>query len=235
MDAFSFYPFVLKKTTLSEDKLQEILLQALEKHVSKEEWATLTQAFDSCASQDISSSVEWAFPSTQEVRTISQETTMNRFEERKDFPASTQLISEEETRAQAKTVLDSPRPPSFLSRSLAIEERYELLETLGEGGMGVVQRVRDRVLGREVALKQIKVKKSVQLTETQQQLLWRLHREASIMAILEHPHIVPLYDLERQGQGDLCFTMRKIEGETLRQIFNRKGERSEKLFFLGIF
>lgn len=100
-------------------------------------------------------------------------------------------------------------------------ERYHVLETLGEGGMGVVQLVEDSFLGRKVALKKIKEPHHKKLSSKQQILLWRLKKEASITAKLEHPNIVPLYDLQQGLYGELQFTMRKIEGETLKSILKR--------------
>jgi tetratricopeptide (TPR) repeat protein/serine/threonine protein kinase len=123
------------------------------------------------------------------------------------------------------------------------EERYEVLKTLGEGGMGVVQLVKDNLLGREVALKKVKLQKSQikDLSKQQKMMLWRLNKEAAITAILEHPNIIPLYEMQqhpltlRQGsgqadsgsEGELCFTMRKVEGQTLRAILKQKQQGSE--------
>ncbi|MEK7486141.1 MAG: tetratricopeptide repeat protein [Planctomycetota bacterium] len=104
------------------------------------------------------------------------------------------------------------------------KERYEVLETLGEGGMGVVQRVLDHFLEREVALKKIKSSsgKTNRLSETQQWMKWRLRTEVSIMACLEHPNIVPLYDMQQTEKGEVFFTMRKIGGKTLSRLLEEK-------------
>jgi serine/threonine protein kinase len=121
------------------------------------------------------------------------------------------------TRLQAQ-----PLELEILDRSSALKHfsadlRYLTLHSLGEGGMGVVERALDSVLGREVALKRIKTGKKnfEQLNSKQKVLLWRLKREAEIMAFLEHPQIVPLYDMQLKSNGELYFTMRKIEGEPL--------------------
>lgn len=100
-------------------------------------------------------------------------------------------------------------------------DRYQILSTLGEGGMGIVQNVQDCVLGREVALKTIRSnlwELSRFSSKNQNHLLWRFTQEASIMAQLEHPNIVPLYDLQKNERGDFYFTMRKIEGKTLETL-----------------
>jgi serine/threonine protein kinase len=81
---------------------------------------------------------------------------------------------------------------------LDFQKRYKVLSTLGEGGMSVVQEVYDRLLGREVALKRVKLNPEGQRNKTQQMLLWRLNQEAEITAILEHPNIVPLYECNKE-------------------------------------
>ncbi|MEK7487220.1 MAG: protein kinase, partial [Planctomycetota bacterium] len=71
-----------------------------------------------------------------------------------------------------------------------------------------------------------------------QGLLWRFQREASISAMLEHPNIVPLHDVQKQSNGEMFFTMRKIEGKTLREILGRKRQNSqeyEEVELLSIF
>jgi tetratricopeptide (TPR) repeat protein/tRNA A-37 threonylcarbamoyl transferase component Bud32 len=115
---------------------------------------------------------------------------------------------------------------SFLWHSPQPLQRYEILETLGQGGMGVVQRVKDCILGREVALKRIRLEKGVSTSNQQHHwMLWRLKREAMITATLEHPHIVPLYEYQQEEvAGDLCFTMRRIEGKTLHYLLKKRQE-----------
>src|SRR5688500_16094967 len=68
-------------------------------------------------------------------------------------------------------------------------ERYKVLSRLGKGGMGEVMAVRDDVVGREVALKRIR------RTDPSDRLIARFLREATVQGRLEHPSIVPLYDI----------------------------------------
>ena len=72
--------------------------------------------------------------------------------------------------------------------------RYEILEELGRGGFGIVYRARDSVLGRYVALKVL----HSQLT-VDPGFIGRFEQEARLAAQLEHPNLVPVYDL---GQED---------------------------------
>ncbi|MEK7484523.1 MAG: serine/threonine-protein kinase, partial [Planctomycetota bacterium] len=106
-------------------------------------------------------------------------------------------------------------------------ERYQILETLGAGAMGVVHRVQDRLLGREVALKKINCQNSSkENTKKQEALLWRLNQEACILSRLEHPNITPLYEMQLLGSGEIQFTMRKVDGKTLRNLLKEKKEQN---------
>lgn len=104
------------------------------------------------------------------------------------------------------------------------ENRYERIKTLGEGGMGLVELARDSILKREVALKTIKLGtlERYRSHKKQQMMLWRLNKEAEITALLEHPNIVPLYDLQKKKNGEIYFTMRKVQGETLSNLLSKK-------------
>ena len=89
-------------------------------------------------------------------------------------------------------------------------KRYETIQTLGQGGMGLVELVKDTVLQRQVAMKSIKANH-----RNDQKLCRRFIREALITGGLEHPNIVPIYDLSTDS---FYFTMRQIKGQTFREI-----------------
>jgi len=86
---------------------------------------------------------------------------------------------------------------------------YEILSSLGAGGMGEVYRAADRTLGRDVALKVLP-----ESMAHDPELLDRFRREARAVAALNHPHIVTIYSVE-QSDGVHFLTMELIEGTPL--------------------
>ncbi len=99
---------------------------------------------------------------------------------------------------------------------LALTERYEFVATLGEGGMAFVSRMRDRKLGRDVALKVLKP------ALTQTLAAERFLREVNVTATLQHPHILPLFD-SGEVEGTPWYAMPYVAGESLRQRLEREG------------
>jgi hypothetical protein len=87
--------------------------------------------------------------------------------------------------------------------------RYEIVERLGQGGMGTVYRAHDRELGRDVALKVLNLADPAGWTVA------RLRREARILASLEHPGLVPVHDLGTLPDGRLYYVMRLVRGQRL--------------------
>lgn len=90
--------------------------------------------------------------------------------------------------------------------------RYELLGTLGTGGMGVVHLARDPVLGREVALKVMRP--DLFLASGGSDLRRRFDREARVLARLSHPNVVAVYDA---GEADeaVFIAMEYVDGAPL--------------------
>jgi serine/threonine protein kinase/formylglycine-generating enzyme required for sulfatase activity len=95
---------------------------------------------------------------------------------------------------------------------LSGDGRYELQGMLGRGGSGEVHRVLDRKLNRVVALKLIREEYSADA-----QMINRFTREAQVISQLEHPSIIPIYDLGRADSGRWYLTMKEVHGRTLRE------------------
>lgn len=92
-------------------------------------------------------------------------------------------------------------------------QRYEPRSVLGKGGMGEVKLCKDVVVGREVALKSL-----LPGLVADDGIRTRFLREAQIQGQLEHPAIVPVYDLSRDADGTPFFTMKRLRGRTLEDI-----------------
>jgi len=108
---------------------------------------------------------------------------------------------------------DDMAAPKLISR------RYEVLELLGQGGMGTVYKVRHTALGSISALK-------VLPPELMQdpEMVTRFYREARIMANLSHPSIVRVLDIDQDDTLDFhYFVMEHVEGQTLKQYVEKKG------------
>ncbi len=104
--------------------------------------------------------------------------------------------------------------PDTSHDDLALGLRYSLGDKLGEGGMGIVHACRDRRIGRDVALKMVRAEHAAR-----GDLVARFLREACVQGQLEHPAIVPVYDMGRDPDGTVYFTMKRLRGATFEQIF----------------
>jgi serine/threonine-protein kinase len=88
---------------------------------------------------------------------------------------------------------------------------YELLEPIGRGGMGIVYKARQRSANRLVALKTMRADR----TESEDRARFKIEAEAA--ARLDHPNIVPVYDVG-ECDSQLYFSMKLIEGQTLAKL-----------------
>lgn len=98
-----------------------------------------------------------------------------------------------------------------------LDNRYEILERIGTGGMAVVFKGRDHRLNRLVAIKILKddLAKDAEFRR-------RFHDESQAVAMLSHPNIMAVYDVSRSEQVEYI-VMELIDGITLKQYMQRKG------------
>ena len=90
---------------------------------------------------------------------------------------------------------------------------YEILEEIGRGGMGVIYRARQRHSRRIVALKRV-----VSYHADSHDTLARFRREAEAAASLDHPNILPIYEVSETQDGVPYFSMKYAPGGTLQAI-----------------
>jgi eukaryotic-like serine/threonine-protein kinase len=99
-----------------------------------------------------------------------------------------------------------------------IDQRYELRNLVGSGGMAEVYLARDEVLGREVALKLLKDRYA-----ENGEFVERFKREAKSAAILSSPYIVPIFDRGETEDGTYYITMEYLPGGTLKDRITDTG------------
>ncbi len=105
--------------------------------------------------------------------------------------------------------------PQVIGKVLA--NRYEILARVGEGGMAVVYRARDTLLGRMVAVKVLHPQYANDV-----EFIERFRREAQNAASLSHPNVVNIYDVGRDGDTHYI-VMEYVEGRNLKEIIRQEG------------
>src|SRR3954469_2659561 len=108
--------------------------------------------------------------------------------------------------AHAATIIPSWGATAFASLP---DPGYQVGALIGRGGMGEVVVAQDQRIGREVAVKRIRAKAPTH------DAVDRFLREARIQARLDHPAIVPVYELGTDADGRPYFTMKRLAGVTL--------------------
>lgn len=103
-----------------------------------------------------------------------------------------------------------------------IDERFDVIETLGKGGMGTVYKVRDRETNSVFALKLLH-----QNLRSDPSVLKRFEQEARAAEELDHPNLVPTYAHGVTNDGEPYLLIEYVEGETLAQVLEREGALEE--------
>src|ERR671922_2927862 len=111
-----------------------------------------------------------------------------------------------------------PVAADWLQPGAKLGDRYEILELLGEGGMGTVYKARDTELDRLIALKVIRPDLA-----RNPSILQRFKQELVLARQVTHRNVVRIYDLG-EAEGLKFITMEYIEGEDLRSLLRREGK-----------
>ncbi len=107
---------------------------------------------------------------------------------------------------------------------------YQVLSSIGKGGMGEVFLAYDTLCGRRIALKRIRP----DLLDFKQ-INYRFLKEAHITCQLTHPSIIPIYAIHKEGK-EVYYTMPFVQGETLKEILKKtkaQVRKGEKLDYIG--
>ncbi len=101
-----------------------------------------------------------------------------------------------------------------------LDNRYQILEELGQGGFAIVHRGLDTALNRQVALKELRP-----MLLQDESWVSNFRREARTIAQLDHPHIVSIYDIHETDQH-MFIVMRLVQGPSLESLLNEHGRLS---------
>lgn len=105
----------------------------------------------------------------------------------------------------------------MLVKGQKINDRYEIVKTIGEGGMANVYLANDIILNRKVAVKVLRGDLA-----TDEKFIRRFQREAMSVSNLSHPNIVEVYDVGEED-GNYYIVMEYIEGKTLKKLIQKRG------------
>ncbi len=140
---------------------------------------------------------------TKQGQTIRQRETITGF--RSSLPVKSRYVREKRKAGS--------EPP----KSLAEVPDYELLDIIGEGGMGVVYAAHQSSIARTVAVKMLKP--SAKIREEQRD---KFISEAVVTGELDHPNIVPIYDLGSNDEGALFYSMKRVRGTPWDKAIHQK-------------
>jgi serine/threonine-protein kinase len=135
--------------------------------------------------------------------------------------------TQDDERGSAVIKPSSPEMPPLADRG----DRYQLFGEIARGGMGAILKGRDADLGRDLAVKVL-----LEAHTAKPDLLRRFVEEAQIGGQLQHPGIVPVYELGTFADRRPYFTMKLVKGRTLASLLAERASPGGDLpRFLGIF
>ena len=100
----------------------------------------------------------------------------------------------------------------MINKGQKINERYEIIKSIGEGGMANVYLAHDIILNRDVAIKVLRGDLA-----NDPKFVRRFQREALASSSLSHPNIVEMYDVG-EDKGTYYIVMEYVDGKTLKQL-----------------
>jgi len=146
----------------------------------------------------------------------------------------TMLLADSSGAALAKTLVERPGTTieprhqssgrglgaleALRARGASLEGKLELHRTLGEGGMGIVRLATQASVGRHVAVK------TTRTDGTGTEATLRILREAWVTGTLEHPNVVPIYDVGIDAAGAPVIVMKRIEGQSWAELLRSPGD-----------
>lgn len=119
-----------------------------------------------------------------------------------------------------QTLVIKTKAFSELQQSVSLDgdkPEYELIKILGEGGMGVVYDARQTSIDRNVAVKMLKP-----ATAGNEKQRAKFLAEAVVTGDLDHPNIVPIYDVGSNSKGALFYSMKKVQGTPWLKVIQKK-------------
>lgn len=111
------------------------------------------------------------------------------------------------------------RPDAELAPGQLFAERYEILEVIDSGGMGMVYKARDRELDDEIAIKTL----HADLVSDDESAIDRFKTEIRLARLISHPSVVRTHDFGR-WDGTYYLTMEYVEGVTARELIDTRGQ-----------
>jgi serine/threonine protein kinase len=121
-----------------------------------------------------------------------------------------EVVSQEDESARVYRLLEHIKSQSHF------EERYEVRGRLAQGGMGQIYHAYDRILRREVAVKMMRESYGSEAAAIRGQFL----KEARVGGRLLHPHILAVFDLGVNRSGQVYYTMRLVDGDSLQHCLD---------------
>ncbi|MFG0334982.1 MAG: protein kinase, partial [Maioricimonas sp. JB049] len=128
--------------------------------------------------------------------------------------------------SEAESAASLSRLETIPKRTLRSTERvdiqhpeYELVSVLGEGGMGIVWDARQTSVDRSVAVKMIKGPMAAKSSHREKFLA-----EAIVTGDLDHPNIVPIYDVGTDDRGTLFYSMKQVHGTPWQKVIRQKSQ-----------